>query len=171
MRRGVGLACVLGLLAPAVAACGGPSDSERFSLTTPGTDVPIVREIEGSAKPRRGKPTSQELSVIRRWAAALRAGHVKEASSVFALPAVIYDGQTKRRVARMTGIRAFNRALPCGARFVKAQRGADSFVVATFRLTERPGAGSCGPSTDHLAAVSFLVENHHIVQWLRTALP
>src|SRR3954468_13601267 len=137
MRRGVGLACVLGLLAPAVGACGGPSDRERFSLTTPGSDVPIVREIDGSQKPRRGKPTSQELSVIRRWAAALRAGHVKEASAVFTLPAVVYDGRTKRRVARMAGIRAFNRAMPCGARFVKAQRAEESFVTATFRLTER----------------------------------
>ena len=172
MRRGLGLACVLGLLAPGVSACGGPSDSERFSLTTPGSDVPIVREIEGSEKPRRGKPTTQELSVIRRWAAALRAGHVNQAAAFFALPAVIYDGQSpKRRIARMSGIRAFNRALPCGARFVRARRGEDSFVIATFRLTERPGSGQCGPSTDHLAAVNFLVENHHIVQWLRTELP
>jgi hypothetical protein len=169
MRRGIGLACVLGLLGPAVAACGGPSDSERFSLTTPGSDVPIVREIEGSAKPRHGKPTTQELSVIRRWAAALRAGHVKQAAAFFSLPAVVYDGQgTKRRLGRRSGIRAFNRALPCGARFVKAKRAPDSFVVATFRLTERPGSGQCGPDTDHLAAVNFLVENHHIVQWLRS---
>ena len=172
--RGLGLASVLGLLALAVVACGGPSDSERFSLTTPGTDEPVVREIEGSAKPRKGKPTPQEVSVIRGWADALRAGHVNQASAFFALPAFIADGQTpKRRVADRAEIRAFNRGLPCGAKLLETKRGADSFVVATFKLTERrgPRAAPCGPGTDQLAAVIFLVEKHHIVQWLRATDP
>jgi hypothetical protein len=170
--RGLALACVLGLLAAGAAACGGPSDGERFSLTTPGADQPIVREIEGSAKPRRGKPTHQEVSVIRGWADALRAGHVNQAAAFFALPALIADGSSpKRRVADLAGIRAFNRRLPCGAKLLDTKRGADSFVVATFRLTERPGRGQCGDGTDQLAAVVFLVENHHIVQWLRAADP
>ena len=142
MRRGLGLACVVGLLALGLPACGGPSDSERFSMTTPGADEPVVRVLEGSAKPRRGKPTHQEVSVIRGWANALRAGHVNRAAAFFALPALIADGvKPKRRIAKMAAIRAFNRGLPCGA------------------------------GTDQLAAVVFLVENHHIVQWLRADDP
>jgi hypothetical protein len=174
MRRGLALAFVLALLAGGVAACGGPSDSERFSLTTPGADDPVVREVAGSAKPRRGKPTQQEVSVIRGWANALRAGHVNRAAAFFALPAFIADGVSpKRRVADIEGIRAFNRGLPCGAKLLDTKRGADSFVVATFRLTERPGPrpSPCGQGTDQLAAVIFLVENHHIVQWLRAEDP
>jgi hypothetical protein len=174
MRRGLGLACVVGLLAFGLEACGGPSDSERFSLTTPGADDPIEVVVEGSAKPRRGKPTHQEISVIRGWANALRAGHVNRAARFFALPALIADGvRPKRRVAKMEGIRAFNRGLPCGAKLLNTKRGADSFVVATFRLTERPGPrpSTCGAGTDQVAAVVFLVENHHIVQWLRAEDP
>ena len=56
-HRGMrGLAWIAPLLALG-ARRGGSSDTERFSLTTPGTDDPVVREIEGSEKPRRGKPT------------------------------------------------------------------------------------------------------------------
>ena len=54
---------------------------------------------------------------------------------------------------------------------MKTKRGHDSFVVATFKLTERPGRGSCGDGVDQLAATVFLIENHHIVQWLRAADP
>jgi hypothetical protein len=170
--RGRGLACVVPLLALGLSACGGPSDSERFSMTTPGTDEPIVREIAGSAKPRRGRPTPQEVSVIRGWADALRAGHVNEASRFFAIPTTVADGANPlRKLPDAGAVRQFNAGLPCGAKFVKAKRGKDSFVVATFRLTERPGRGSCGDGVDHLAATAFLIENRHIVQWLRAADP
>jgi hypothetical protein len=171
--RAVALACVMALLAAGAAACGGPSDSERFSLTTPGADGPVVREIEGSAKPRKGKPTQQEVAVIRGWANALRAGHVNQAAAFFALPAFIADGTSPtRRVADRNEIRAFNRGLPCGAKLLETKRGADSFVVATFKLTERrgPRPAACD-GTGGLAAVIFLVEKHHIVQWLRADDP
>jgi hypothetical protein len=172
MRRGLGLVCVLSLLALGAAACGGPSDSERFSLTTPGSDEPIVREVEGSAKPRKGKPTQQEVSVIKGWADALRAGHVKQAASFFAVPAFVADGvNPKRRLPDLASILDFNRGLPCGAKLVNTKRGADSFVVATFKLTERPGPGECGDGTDQLAATIFLIEKRHIVQWLRAEDP
>jgi hypothetical protein len=175
MRRVLGAASVfLPLLAVGLTACGGPSDSERFSLTTPGSDVPIEREVVGSQKPRTGKPTQQEVSVIRGWANALRAGHVNQAAAFFALPALIADGTSpKRRVADRNEIRDFNRGLPCGAKLLETKRGADSFVVATFKLTERPGPrpAPCGDGTGGLAAVIFLVERHHIVQWLRAADP
>jgi hypothetical protein len=169
--RGRGLACVL-LLGLGAAACGGQSDSERSRVTTPGTDDPIVREIEGSAKPRRGRPTAQEVSVIRGWADALRAGHVAEASRFFAIPTAVADGTNPlRRLPDRHSVRAFNAGLPCGARLVKTERAQDSLVVATFMLTERPGRGECGSGVDHLAATAFLIEKHHIVQWLRAADP
>jgi len=162
-----GLAWIVPFLAVGVTACG-TSDSERFSLRTPGTDDPVVREVEGSQKPRRGKPTKNEVSVIRGWADALRAGHVDEASAFFAVPAIIADGVNPRRtVADRNEIKEFNRGLPCGAQLVDTERGQGSFVIATFKLTERPGAGTCGTGVDHLAATAFLIEDRHIVQWLR----
>jgi hypothetical protein len=170
--RGRGLACVLPLLALGLSACGGPSDSERFSLTTPGTDDTVVREIEGSEKIRRGKPTHNEVSVIRGWADALRAGHVAAASRFFAIPAVVADGTNPQRsLPDRDAVRQFNRGLPCGAKLVNTKRGQGSFVVATFVLTERPGPGECGTGVDQRVATIFLIEKHHIVQWLRAADP
>jgi hypothetical protein len=169
--RGRGLACVLPLLALGLPACGGLSDSERFSLTTPGTDDTVVREIEGSEKVRRGKPTHNEISVIRGWADALRAGHVGAAARFFAIPAVVADGTNPQRSLQdRDAVRAFNRGLPCGARLLNTKRGQGSFVVATFVLTERPG-GACGTGVDQRVATVFLIERHRIVQWLRAADP
>jgi hypothetical protein len=163
---------IASLLLLGLAGCGGMSDSERFSLTTPGTDDVVVREIEGSETPRRGKPTREEVSVIRGWADALRSGNVKRAARFFAVPTIVLDGTNPQRtLPTMKAVRNFNRGLPCGARLVKTTRGRGSFVVATFRLTERPGPGRCDGGVGQLADTAFLIENRHIVQWLRQPDP
>jgi len=170
MRR---LAWIAPLLALGVAACGGMSDDERFSLTTPGTDDLVVREVEGSAKPPPDKPTKREVAVIRGWADALRTGHVKEASRFFAVGALVLDGTNPRRqLLDLDAIREFNRGLPCGARLIETKRGEGLFVIATFRLTQRtgPGARRC-TGEGHLARTVFLIEKRRIVQWLRQPDP
>ena len=160
------------LVALGLAGCGGMSDEERFRLTTPGGDGLVVREIEGSEKPRRGRPTREEISVIRGWADALRAGKVNRASRFFAVPTIVLDGTNPQRtLADMRAVRDFNRGLPCGARLVRAVRGRGSFVVATFRLTERPGSGSCAGGVGRLADTAFVIERRHIVQWRRQPDP
>jgi hypothetical protein len=169
MRR---LAWIAPLLLLGLSACGSGGDAQRFSLTTPGTDDLIVREVEGSEKPRRGKPTRAEVSVIRGWADALRAGKVNEAARFFAVPTVVLDGTNPQRtLPNMKAVRNFNRGLPCGAKLVKTVRGQGSFVVATFRLTERPGPGRCNGGVGRLADAAILVEDRHIVQWLRQPDP
>jgi len=121
MRR---LAWIAPLLALGVGAGGcGTSDSDRFSLRTPGTDDMVVREIGGSEKVRRGKPTAAELRVIRGWANALRAGHVREASRYFAVGAKVLDGTNPlRTLPDHAAAVEFNRRLPCGAKVVKTRR-------------------------------------------------
>jgi hypothetical protein len=166
-----GLSWIVPLLAVGVTACG-TSDSERFKLRTPGTDDPVVREIPGSAKLHPGKPTKKEVSVIRGWADALRAGHVAKASAFFAVPVLVADGTNPlRQLGDRNAIKDFNRGLPCGAKLVNTSRGQGSFVIATFKLTERPGAGTCGSGVDHLAATAFLIQGRRIVQWLRAPNP
>jgi hypothetical protein len=161
------------LLALGLSACGSMSDEERFSLTTPGTDDLVVREVEGSAKPRRGKPRRSEVRVIRGWADALRTGHVDEAARFFAVPATVLDGVSPlRRLEDRAEVRDFNRGLPCGAKLVETARAEGALVMATFRLTQRtgPGARPCD-GAGNLAATKFLIENGHIVQWLRAPDP
>jgi hypothetical protein len=80
----------------------------------------------------------------------------------------VLDGTNPlRRLGDRNAIKEFNRGLPCGAKLVGTSRGQGSYVVATFRLTERPGRGTCGTGVDHLAATAFLIEGRHIVRWLR----
>ena len=118
------------------AGCGSTSDSERFSLTTPGTDDIPLREVAGSAKPPPEKPTRGEVRVIRGWADALRAGRVNKAADFFAIPAFVLDGTNpRRRLPNLNAVREFNRGLPCGAQLVETVRGQGWFVIATFRLT------------------------------------
>ena len=161
------------LLAFGLAGCGSMSDSDRFSLTTPGTDDIPVREVKGSAKPPPKKPTRGEVRVIRGWADALRAGRVNKAAEFFAIPARVLDGTNPlRELPNMGAVREFNRGLPCGAQLVGTERGEGWFVVATFRLTERtgPGAKPCTGAGNE-ARTAFLIEDKHIVQWLREPDP
>jgi hypothetical protein len=161
------------LLALGLSACGSMSDEERFKLTTPGTDDLVVREVEGSAKPRRGKPRPSEVKVIRGWADALRSGHVNRAARFFAVPATVLDGTSPlRQLDDRAEIRDFNRGLPCGAKLVATARAEGALVMATFRLTKRtgPGARPCD-GAGNLAATKFLIEDGHIVQWLRAPDP
>ena len=61
---------------------------------------------------------------------------------------------------------AFNESLPCGAELVRAE-GEGEIVIATFRLTERPGPGTCGDGTGQLAQTAFEIDDGEIVEWRR----
>jgi hypothetical protein len=165
-------AWIAALLALGVVACGS-SDDDRFSLRTPGTDRPAARGAASEAAPkeRRGAPTKAENAVIRGWADALRAGHVAEAARRFAVPAVVANGGPLLSLQSRAAVEQFNRGLPCGARLLETERGEDSFVIATFRLTERPGRGSCETGTGALARTAFLIREGRIAQWVRVADP
>jgi hypothetical protein len=163
--RRVPLVCVVAL---GLAACGSspgrpPAPSPRATASpAPGGDA------SGAA---REPVTAVESAVIRGWSTSLRRGNVARAARYFALPAVIANGSPPLRMETAAQARAFNRALPCGAKVVRLKRDAGHRVIATFRLTERPGPGRCGSGVGALARTAFLVDKGHIVQWLRVADP
>jgi hypothetical protein len=166
-----GLGWVIPLFTIGMLGCGGASDSERFSLRTPGVDRPVVRESDGAQKVRTGAPTKAEVSVIRGWADALRAGHVAQAANFFALPVLVADGTNPlRRLRKRADVLDFNKGLPCGAKLVKTQRGDRSFVIARFKLTERRGSPACN-GVGESAYTAFLIEKRHILQWRYAAEP
>jgi hypothetical protein len=165
------VACLLPVLALAVGACGGMSDSERFTLKTPGVDDTIVRTMPGSEKRRIGKPTKAELKVIRAWSEAQRRGRVAEAAALFAVPSHVADGtHLERRLGDREAILDFVRSLTCGGKFLSARRGFPSEVIATFRLTELPG-GTCGEAVGQRFDTAFVVERGLIQNWKQAIDP
>jgi hypothetical protein len=116
-----------------------------------------------------GAPTDA-VRVIRGWSQALHSGHVAAAAAFFRIPSVIFLGDAPPvQIRSRTDARIANAALPCGAELISTRR-LGRFVNALFRLTNRPGRGGsrgCGSGTGETARTNFLIENGHIVEWLR----
>jgi limonene-1,2-epoxide hydrolase len=144
------LAIGLAAASLALGACGGSGGSAP-SATVPGNADPA------------------DVAVIKAWVDALRRGDVAKAASYFAIPSVVQNGGPPLRVGDRRSALLFNASLPCGARLVRAVRRAP-LTIASFRLTERPGPGSCGAGVGGLAKVGIRVSGGKIVQWRRVPL-
>jgi hypothetical protein len=152
----------LPLLAVVVAGCGG----DKLDLRTPGVKPKPAHAVP-SPTPSPRPVTREEEAVIRGWADALRHGHVAAAARYFALPVVVANDAAPMRLTTRKDVRFFNETLPCGAKLVSTERAEHDYVVATFRLTERPGGAGCGNGAGALARTAFLIRHHHITQWVR----
>jgi hypothetical protein len=106
------------------------------------------------------------VRVIDGWVRTLRKGDVTAAAAYFALPSVVQNGTPPLELATRTDAIEFNRSLPCGAVLVRV-RPRGRFIAATFRLTERPGPGTCGSGVGGIARTAFLIRDGKIVQWRR----
>jgi len=137
-------ALVLALIG--LSACGG---SDSASTTT----------VSGDASPA-------DVAVINGWVTALRQGNVDRAAGYFAIPSVAENGPILVHIRTIQEAVRFNESLPCGARLIHADSTGE-FTTATFRLTERPGPGSCGPGTGSVAKTSFVIRDGKIAQWRR----
>jgi|SRR5215207_4492977 len=145
-------------LALAIGACGG------------GGDGGTAESRPGALPPATTTPShvdSAQAHVVRAWADALRHGHVAAAAAYFALPVVVANGSPPLRLTTRATVRGFNRSLPCGARLIATGQTPHGFLLATFRLTERPGAGECGSGTGRLARVAIRIRRGHIAYWVR----
>jgi limonene-1,2-epoxide hydrolase len=132
------------LLALAAAGCGGADEKP----------------------PPRAEPRPE--NVVRAWADALARGDIDAATDRFAVPAIVANGTPEIRLETRDEVRFFNDTLPCGGRVVGTRRR-DGFVIATIRLTNRPG-GDCGSGAGNTAKTAFQVRDGKIVRWLRVPL-
>ena len=144
-------------------ACG----SDTKTATMP---PPPKRAATPPAVPDRKPAAAADVAVIRGWADALRHGREERAARYFAIPSVVSNGTSPIRLTSRDDVRFFNRTLPCGAKVLHAE-DSGRFVVATFRLTERPGPGRCGSGVGGEASTAFLIRDRHIVQWRRVLEP
>ena len=148
--RAVCAASLAALLA--LTACGGGGSG---STTTGGG----TSTVAGNADPA-------DVHVIDGWATTLRQGDVDAAAQYFAIPSVAENGPILLHIRSLDDARRFNESLPCGARLIRAD-SVGEFTTATFRLTERPGPGTCGTGVGAVAKTSFVIRDGKISQWRR----
>ena len=162
---------VLLVLVLTLVGCGGGSGQTPPSAATSpeptrepsATPSPEERDVTPS-----GPVTEAEEATIRGWSDALRRGDVERAVGFWAVPALASNGGQPYRLQTARAIRFFNESLPCGAKLESTERRS-GYVVATFRLTERPGPGDCGSGVGETARTAFLLRKGKIAQWLRAA--
>ena len=141
----------LALAAFVFASCGGADGNVGGGSERP--------SVPGGADPG-------DVKVIEAWVGALDRGDIGAAASYFALPSVAENGPLLLHITTRAEAKAFNATLPCGARVIRAS-SAGRFTTATFRLSERPGPGSCGPGRGGRARTAFVIRADKIVQWRR----
>lgn len=150
-----------GCLALTLGGCGGGT-----SLMGDGGKTTATGSKPSEPTPKR--TAAGPGRVITGWADALRAGDVARAVKFFAVPSTVQNGGPLLRLGSPEAVRAFNVALPCGAKVVRTQR-AHGYLLAEFVLTERKGSGGgqCGSGVGGKASTAFVVRGGKIVQWRR----
>ena len=154
------------LLAGLALTASGCGSDHKHAKTPPAPKRAATPPPAPASKPA----AAGDVAVIRGWADALRRGRIERAVRYFAIPSVVSNGTSPIRLTSRADVRFFNRTLPCGAKVLRA-RDTGAFVVATFRLTERPGRGRCGSGVGGEASTAFLIRRHRIVQWRRVLDP
>ncbi len=151
MRRALPL--LLGLVV--LAGCGGSKA------------IPVVQG-SGPAAQRTGVYAAA-TAVIRGWSEALRHGRVAAAAGYFELPTVVENGTPPISLRSRAQVELFNKALPCGAKYVRSTRH-HGYIIAEFLLTNRTGPGAVRPCTGkgNKADVAFRIAGGKIAEWRRT---
>ena len=143
---------------------------ERLRFRQQDGDHAAAAEAHGHAHaarlPERKPAAERDVAVIRGWADALRHGRLERAVRYFAIPSVVSNGTSPIKLTSRDDVRFFNRTLPCGAKVLRVE-DTGAYLVARFRLTERPGPGRCGAGVGGEASTAFLIRHRHIVQWRR----
>jgi hypothetical protein len=124
-----------------------------------GGDGDDSEEIAGGAD-------AKTVAVIEDWANDLRGGNLEAAADHFQLPSVVQNGTAPIPLRTRRQVLAFNASLPCGAELTEAEEHG-RFTIATFELTERPGAGECGSGVGETAKTAFVIEDGLISRWIR----
>ncbi len=163
LARSAVIATLVALAAIALSACGEKSEPDIADLTTTTTGA------TGATRTIPGNAAAGSARVIDEWSRTLRRGDIDGAAGYFAIPSVAENGPQLVRIANRGDARLFNASLPCGARLIRATEEGD-FTVATFKLTERPGPGTCGDGAGHVAQTAFVIRDGKIKEWRRVGI-
>jgi hypothetical protein len=147
------------LAALAAGGCDSGQKAEPRAEKTPPARTPTA--------PPEPAPDRSDRETIDGWARTLARSDEDGAARYFATPLLVSQGPTQQLTTR-AAVRAFNASLPCGARLL-ATRRERGYVVATFRLKNRPGHRCDSPGAK--AAVAFRFRDGRISEWRRVPVP
>ena len=128
-----------------------------------------VLVLASAGKPAGATPPQERMkAVVHAWSARLNAGDNAGIARLFALPAIVIQGQYEYRLRTRAQVALWYSGLPCSGRIVSiAIRG--RYATAVFRLGNR-GATKCdAPGT--LAAARFGIVGGKIVTWEQVPVP
>jgi hypothetical protein len=156
-----------GLLVLGMSGCGSSSRHPAAAPSHPTASLPSVDPMSAPAPTGKAADPSA-VEVIREWSTRLREGDVIRAAGYFAIPGEFFNGGSVIIVRRFAQAVAVKATLPCGARFLSADRRG-RYINALFRLTARsgPGGSKCAGGAGATARKNFLISRGRIVAWVR----
>jgi hypothetical protein len=179
-RRHLLSLAALASVAIALGACGdsnsgaGRFATPDFRLITPPRYVgaePIAVPTPGVEATMRKADVARLKPVLNGWAKAVREGRIADATSYFALPAIVSQPSTGPVEIRTKAIaKKFNDSFPCGAKLLAAHPDG-RYIVGTFILTTVPGRTCTTPKA--LVKVGFVFGDrkrpNRFTEWWRVA--
>jgi hypothetical protein len=161
------------LCAALLAGCGGDDSGGGAATLPPPAAAQPQGDPQGSVALAPGVPLRDSgparpaaIRVIRLWSDALRSGDVDRAASFWATPSKVQNGTPVLTLDSLAAVRLFNDSLSCGAQLVSGLGARNSFTIAVFVLTDRPG-GDCGSGTGNHARTAIRVRGGKIAEWYR----
>jgi hypothetical protein len=107
-------------------------------------------------------------AIVHQWSDRLNASDYDGISRLFALPAIMIQGQDEYRLPTRHDVALWHSLLPCGGRIVRITYSG-RFATAVFRLTNRGKTKCDAPGS--LAAARFEIVRGKIVSWQQVAIP
>ena len=108
-------------------------------------------------------------AAVRAWSRALNAGDNDAVARLFALPALISQGDRIGQFDTYAEIARFHEGLPCSGTVVSVTFNPDE-AVAVFELGDR-GTTSCDAEPGSRAAARFVFRGGKIVAWQQVPVP
>jgi hypothetical protein len=150
---------------------GGEPQTAATAPTAPLTDqeaVPSPATTGDEAVPGTTSRMTME-AVVRAWSRALNAGDNDALARLFALPALIAQGDRIGEFTTYEEIAMFHSGLPCSGTVVEITFGTDE-ALAVFELGDR-GDVACDAAPGQRAAARFVFRGGKIVAWQQVPVP
>jgi hypothetical protein len=162
----------LAAAACALALLGGCASSETTSETTAETTAEATPQTEpattSTAEPTTDRGTMEEI--VRAWSTNLNAGDNEAVARLFALPAVIAQGDQAGEFLTYEDLASWFARLPCSGTVVSISYDEPDVALAVFELGHR-STSQCDAEPGTLAAARFVFRDGKLVAWQQVPVP